>query len=155
MSRLFAAYMNSTAEETKTRALHEVVKESTMDNFILTYGPLKDNTHSKIKAIKAVRMILGTGLKDAKNIVEGTGRFEHGIIVSRLQSYAINAVYVQAFACSETIEGERFHDFTFERIPKVLYREDFTGEVPIGDLSKPPVFRDVSPNALAKPASAS
>ena len=111
-----------------------------MNNFILTFTD-ELGTHSKIKAIKAVCTILAVCLKDAKDIIEGNGRFEHGIIVSKLQSYAINAVYVEAFAFSDTIEGERFHDFTFERIPEVMEREDFTGAVPRGDLSAPPVFR--------------
>ena len=105
-----------------------------MDNFILTFTtPDIDDTRSKIKAIKAVRQILGVGLTDAKNIIEANGRFEHGIIVSKLQTFAINAVYVETFAFSNTLEGERFHDFTFERIPEVLYREDYTGATPCPD----------------------
>ncbi len=111
-----------------------------MDNYILTFTD-EQGTHSKIKAIKAVRTILAVCLKDAKDIIEGNGRFEHGIIVSKLQSFAINSVYVEAFAFSDTIEGERFHDFTFERIPEVTYREDFTGAVPLDDLPAVPVFR--------------
>ena len=149
---MFAAFMQgqariaerqAKAEETKARAYHEAAKERTMDNFILTYGPVENNTHNKIKAIKAVRMIFGTDLKDAKDIVEGNGRFEDGIIVSKLQTFAINGVYIKAFsdaiekafALSDAIEGERFHDFTFEPIPAVLYREDFTDATPLGDPS--------------------
>ena len=125
------------AEETKARVYHEAAKERTMDNFILTFTEDED-VRSKIKAIKAVRMILGLGLKDAKDIIQANGRFEHGIIVSKLQSFAINGMYVEEFAFSDTIKGERFHDFTFERIPEVPYREDFTGAVPLGD----PATRD-------------
>jgi len=103
-----------------------------MDNYILKYFDGSE-VPSKIKAIKAVRMILGLGLKEAKNIVEGNGRFEYGVIVSKLQAYAIRGAYVEAFCFSDTLKASCFSDFTFEPIPPVEYRENFTSALPLGD----------------------
>lgn len=109
-----------------------------MDNYILTYDA-DIEVHGKIKAIKAVRTILGVTLKDGKDIIEGNGRFEDGIIVTKLQAFAINGVYLEAFVLSCGMEGERsggfrVHDFQFERIPEVTYREDYTSVIPSGAL---------------------
>lgn len=94
--------------------------------YILTY----DGSH-KIKAIKALRAVLGVSLKDGKDICEGNVQFEHGILVSKVQTMAINGVYTEAFLFNDTLEPDRFHDFTFELCPPVEYRDDFSMHLPI------------------------
>ncbi len=111
-----------------------------MHSYILTYT-VDEGTHTKIKAIKVVRMIFGISLKDAKDIIEGNGRFEGGVVVSKLQTYAIQGSYAQEFLSTDTLKAVHFEHFQFERIPEYTPRADFTSAVPIDTV---PVFvRDV------------
>lgn len=99
-------------------------------NFILMYKPdgPSEGVHHKIKAIKAVRVVFGLGLKEAKGVVERTGTYEFGIICTNLQRMAVCGEYV---ACFEQDGIPHADDFHFESIPEAMFREDFTKRLPI------------------------
>lgn len=100
-------------------------------NFILSYEPntrLDNDTHSKIRAIKAVRSVFGLGLKEAKDVVERNGAYEFGVICSNLQRIAVCGEYAEYNHAGVRSDSSDFH---FEPIPEVLYREDFTNKQPI------------------------